>query len=661
MTDRTDKTGAARPDSRLWRGFLVGLVLVPLNALWMLYMERFSGYGPLPSTISLFFNVVFILVFVAAANAVVRRVRPGLALNQGELIVVYVMLCIGTSLAGLDGMQVLLQVMTHAFWFANPQNRWDDLLANAPPAWLVVSDREVLYGYYNGSSTMYQWAVIRAWLIPCLWWTGFITVLIFVMVCLSVIVRSQWADRERLSFPIIQLPMELTKPGVPIFRNRLLWLGLLLAGGIDLINGLNYLYPSVPYLSIAPTFKRWSANNLMNYITDKPWNGIGWLPITFYPAVIGLCFLMPLDLLFSCWAFFFWWKAMFVLAAAIGVSQGWVGGMGECVFPYAKEQMFGGYLGIVFGPLVLGRRYFRHVWLKIRGRPSEVDDSREGLSFRAAALGVGVGFLLLVAFSVYAGMSVGMAVAFFTIFYLLALSVARVRGEFGSPVHDFHHTGPDYTISYVAGTINLREQDLAMFTQYWWFNRAYRGHPIAHSLEGLQLAARTRSNSRAVVAAIMLATVVGTLAVFWIWLYYAYDWGIAAKWGSRETFGAQVYARLQSWTDNPTEPNPVALAAMGVGFAVTLLLGAARAAFVGWPLHPVAYALSASWSIHLLWMPMIIAWLVKLLVLRYGGLRLYRQAVPFFYGLILGESIVGCAWPLIGLIFGVPNYSFWGL
>jgi len=99
---------------------------------------------------------------------------------------------------------------------------------------------------------------------------------------------------------------------------------------------------------------------------------------------------------------------------------------------------------------------------------------------------------------------------------------------------------------------------------------------------------------------------------------------------------------------------------MAVGFGISLLLAAARTRFVGFPLHPVAYALSASWSIHLVWMPMLIAWLVKLLVLRYGGLRFYRRVLPFFLGLIIGESIVGCSWSIIGLIFNVPSYNFFG-
>jgi len=645
---------------RIWRGFLVGLILLPLNALWVLYMEHIAAHGPIPSTISLFFNVVFILFFLTLANTLVRRLRPGAALNQGELIIVYVMLTISTSLAGLDGMQVLIPVMTHGFWFANPQNRWEEMLADAP-RWLVVPDKQILYGYYNGSSTFYQWPAIQAWLTPALWWTGFIVVLIFVLICLSVVVRSQWADRERLTFPIIQLPLAISETGTPLWRSSLLWIGFLAAGAVDLVNGLHYLYPSVPYLSVAPVLTNYDANNLMRYLPDLPWSAIGWLPVTFYPAVIGIAFLMPLDLLFACVFFFFWWKAMFVLAAAVGVSRGWSEAMGRSIFPYANEQMFGGYLAIALGPLYVGRHYLREVWRSILGRRSELDDAEEGMSYRMAAIGVLVGIALLVAFAVRGHLSLRIAALFFVIYYVISLAVARVRAEFGSPVHDFHLAGPGQTIIYLAGTQSLSQRDLSMISLLWWFNRAYRSHPIGDSIEGVQMAARARFPARALVAAMVLASGVGAIAVFWGWLHYAYSLGVSSKWGGGDWRGVEMMQNLQTWLESPSPPNPGALFAMGAGFAITTLLSAARATFPGWPLHPVAYALSASWSIHIVWMPMLIAWVVKLLVLRYGGLRLYRRALPLFFGLILGETVIGCGWTFIALIFGVATYSFWGL
>jgi len=120
-------------------------------------------------------------------------------------------------------------------------------------------------------------------------------------------------------------------------------------------------------------------------------------------------------------------------------------------------------------------------------------------------------------------------------------------------------------------------------------------------------------------------------------------------------------ANLQSWLENPTQPNSVSLLAVGAGIAIPMLVAATCTAYVGWPLHPVAYALSASCSIHLVRMPMIIACIVKPALLHYGGLPACRQALPLFFGLILDEIVVGCAWPVIGLVFNVPTYSFWGL
>jgi hypothetical protein len=36
----------------------------------------------------------------------------------------------------------------------------------------------------------------------------------------------------------------------------------------------------------------------------------------------------------------------------------------------------------------------------------------------------------------------------------------------------------------------------------------------------------------------------------------------------------------------------------------------------------------------------LIAWVTKVLVMRYGGVRLYRQFVPFFLGLIVGQMVL---------------------
>src|SRR5712691_228987 len=51
-----------------WRSLLVSLLLIPPNAYWIVQMERVR-YSAHPTTISLFFNVVFILLVVTVLNA----------------------------------------------------------------------------------------------------------------------------------------------------------------------------------------------------------------------------------------------------------------------------------------------------------------------------------------------------------------------------------------------------------------------------------------------------------------------------------------------------------------------------------------------------------------------------------------------------------------
>jgi len=644
---------ATSPRRGYWRGVVVGLLLIPPNALWVLYMESIGAHGPWVSTYSIFLNVIFILLLLALINRGIKAIRPRLALTQGELIVTYVMLTTCTSIVGLDMLQCLMSMIPTGYWL-EPQLVWKGMLDSTTPGWLLISDQQVLYGYWNGMTTLYQPSVLKAWASPILWWAPFVLALVFVVVCLSVILRPLWGDRERLTFPITQLPLELSHPNTRLFRSGAMWIGFALAASNDLVSGLSVYCPWV-----TPLFPMYT--NLGPSITTAPWSGIGWLPVTFYPSMIGLSFLMPLDLLFSCVFFFFWWKALYVIGVAAGLTSGYgvvYGSGGALVFPYADEQMFGGFIAIAFSSVLLGRRYFRHALRRALGQPSEVDDSREGLRLRWALAGVVLGVAILIAFSLRAGMSLHIALAFFLIYCVLALAVARIRAEFGSPVHDFHYTGPDYVLTRVIGTANLRLRDLGMLTQYFWFNRAYRAHPIAGSLEGLQMANRARSSSRGVVVAIMIAVIASALAGVWGWLYFAYKYGAASLWRAPPNdMGWEAFTRLQSWYESPKPANLPTLGAIAAGFGVWMLLALARSAFVGWPLNPVALPLAASWSIHLMWLPMLVAWLIKLVVLRYGGLGLYRRVLPLFLGLILGQAVVGCGWTLVGLVTGHPYYN----
>jgi len=85
---------------------------------------------------------------------------------------------------------------------------------------------------------------------------------------------------------------------------------------------------------------------------------------------------------------------------------------------------------------------------------------------------------------------------------------------------------------------------------------------------------------------------------------------------------------------------------------------AMRARFVWWPLHPIGMAISQSYAMDVMWLSILISWLLKVVLLRYGGLRMYRFALPFFLGLVLGEGFIGGIWAIVGLITGGGQVRF---
>jgi hypothetical protein len=56
-----------------------------------------------------------------------------------------------------------------------------------------------------------------------------------------------------------------------------------------------------------------------------------------------------------------------------------------------------------------------------------------------------------------------------------------------------------------------------------------------------------------------------------------------------------------------------------------------------------------SWSLYWYWLPFLIGWACKTLVLRYGGLRLYRTTISLAIGFIVGELLNGGVWAAVGL------------
>jgi hypothetical protein len=94
------------------------------------------------------------------------------------------------------------------------------------------------------------------------------------------------------------------------------------------------------------------------------------------------------------------------------------------------------------------------------------------------------------------------------------------------------------------------------------------------------------------------------------------------------------------------------------GVLVTIVLSVLRQQYWWWPLYPIGFALSGSWSMIVFWCPILVAWLLKSFIIRYGGMQIYSRLRPLFLGLILGEFSQAVLWATIAGIWRTPAPFF---
>ena len=629
------------------RAIILGVLLIPVNCYWMAVME--IQWNSLDSTcVSIFFHVIFLVFTLTALNALFRLRFPKLALTQAELLVVYVMLSIASAIMGRDMFENLLPILGHVFWFADSGNRFSRFWPYVPK-WMAPHDLNALKGYYLGNSSLYTREHIFAWLLPVIFWVAFVLALTFIMLCLNVLIRKQWTERERLTFPLVQLPMAVTGGG-KVFSNKVMWMGFAIPVFIQTLNNLNYFYPAVPSMHLK--LQDWGP-----FIVNHPWNGIGWLPVGFFPFAIGISFFLPLDLSFSCWFFYVLRKLIDVGCVAWGFRDPGAS-VATSRIPYVLDQGTGAWVGLSVALIWMSRKHLKSVFVEALHGRGEMSDPDAGMAYRTAVIGIVLGLLALVFLCQAMGMSLWLPFVYFGFYFVISIGITRVRAELGPPAHELNWINPERTLVAILGTQALGTHNLTLLSYMYWFNRGYRCHPMPHQLEAFKMGQDTGMEARRLVIAMLLAAAVGAVASLWALLdiYYRNGEATARIMSYSTGIGVEAFARLRDWADNPRRTDWYVVAFTGVGAGFTLLLAAAKARFFWWQFHPIGYALANSYALEYFWMAIFIGWLCKFLIVRYGGVKLYRAAIPFFLGLILGDYLIAGLWSLIGWILGVSTY-----
>jgi len=632
------------------RAIALGVPLVALNAYWVTLVEV-RWYTLDGTSLPLFITPIFFLFCVCGLNALLRKAAPKRALDTGELLTIYIMLVIGTVLAAHDLIQNLFGILPHADYFATPESGFKDTFFKylIPSRFLLVSDPTALKGWYQGGAVWYKPQYLLPFLGPLLWWGLFVGVLFGMCLCLNLLIRKAWTEDEKLAFPIVQLPMAMITPedsARPFWKSRLMWMGFSFAAALDLLNGMHYLVPSLPYIEQVKLY------DIGQFITTRPWNAMGGTNISMYPFAIGLAYFLPLDLAFSCW-FFFVARKLFQVAGAVA---GW-DAASNAGFPYFEQQASGAWIMLSLLLVWSLRKHIVRAW-QIAFRNAE-DGGKERLEFRGAFIGLACGALFLAWFSNTIGMTWWVALLFFGLFFLLAIALTRVRAELGAP-HEIYYVSPRTVLVTVFGVNAIGAQSLTALSVLYWFNRGYRAHPMPNQLEAFRMGDIARVPRRQIVLLLVIAAVIGLVFAYWANLQITYaDGALARSIGYKKWVGGESFDRLKGWLSTPTKPNGNQLAFVLGGALMVLGLRGMRGAFLWWPFHPVGYALATSYAMDYFWFAFFISWLVKALIVRFGGMKAHNTAIPFFLGLILGDYVMGSLWAIYGPMSGLQTYKIY--
>jgi hypothetical protein len=356
-------------------------------------------------------------------------------------------------------------------------------------------------------------------------------------------------------------------------------------------------------------------------------------------------------LITSTWLFHLFWQAERIAGSASGFAS--LPG-----FPYEEAQVRGSWIALLILTFWIGKRYFLSVIAEVFGGSGD-DTYGRTTTYRGAVLGVIAGFIFLVTFCYYAGMSVWLTSLFFVFYFTFATTITRIRAQLGPPTHEVRYAAADKMIVMFLGTRRIGPENLTGLCMLHWIGDcSSRENPMPIQLEGFKLIEHTNTTPRGFMTAILLAAGVGSLSGFWSYLHRAYELGVES-YPERTWVASTGFHLLESRIQNLTGPQSMEIIFASAGFAFTAFMLMMHVRFLWWPLHPVGYVISGTWPIGRLFFPLVIASTIKWFTLRFSGLKAYRKSIPFFLGLILGDFVLGSIWTIISLTFRIPMYRFW--
>jgi len=637
----------SRPQSALTlRAVLVGVcgvVLVTFVTSWAELVVQRIAMGVIQFPPGAF--GVFVLLIIA--NRVLRRVRPRWALYPGELAIAYSMMLIAAMTASRGGPRRLISLLTSVNYFANPGNRWQETFFPYIPRQLVPwnpdgpplqpSMMDLYDGLHNGEPI--PWAI---WLMPLARWAVVILLMFGAFICLATLLRAQWSDHERLSFPLAQLPVEMLRAeaGEPFYRNKLLYLGAALPVAIHLLNFAHNINPAIPQINLVYDLHR-------ALFPSPPLSGMTSFRMYFCLSAIGFFFLLPKELLFSFWFFYLvLTKGHESILLLLGQTLDRPGHADTSLYLVSAEA--GGFFVLAGYFLYLARPLLISAWRGVGGQ-------EEMVRYRTALFGL---FITIIASAVWfylAGLSLWLGLMELFVYVLvISLVMTRATAEGGLLMTEIIFTPLDvFGMFGQRRSIGARNLTTIIFATVP-FAGDMRGLTLQGIMDSQKIADSIGLRRRSLQWGLWIGIIVALVAGFAIQLWINYRQGALSLSGQYSWLSGVFYEEHESFLSGGERFNPYATTCFLLGAAFTVFLSYMRLQFWWWPLHPLGFVMCGSWSLVVNWFPIFVAWAVKSVIVHYGGLKGFSRARPLFLGLIFGEMTIAVILTLIDAIWHIP-------
>ena len=592
--------------------------------------------------------VFFLFGLVAVVVPVLKLLGTRLAFSRAELVTVYIMMLVGSVIVTVGFSGSFLTVTTGVIYYATPENRWHELFVSNLSKWLAPTDREAVRWLYEGlpEGAPIPWS---AWMRPLAAWIPFILAFYWVLFCTGVLLRGQWVENERLAFPLTRLPLAMIEDVDDrgrlvgrLFRRPLLWAGFLIPFLFHSWNSLSGYFDGIPRMAVGGAYPLLNGEVMIQYRLNLP--------------VIGLAYLMPLDVSFSIWFFH-----------VLGLAQEWVlkrlgigTGLGLDVWdsggsPVSMLHEQAGALAVLCLFVLWTARGHLKGFFKaaLRGDRRE----REPISPRVAVVGLPLGLVMMVVWLTTTGLlSLGVALLLVGGALVVFIGLSRIVCEAGLPSVQSPMVPQGFiTRGFGPDTLQLPNMTgLGLATVWIGDTITNMMNAVMHSLK---LTSTQDRADRRLPLAMLLAVAIALTGSVWCIMTVAYAHGginLQGYWF--ELLPKWPFSYMDSAYNSPETSFTPRVLFTAIGASVMWALLFLKSHYMWWPLNPIGFPIAKTVTIAY-WNGLAIftAWILKAFILRYGGVRLYRKLTPFFLGLILGEFSTACMWAFIDGLNGVEG------